>query len=335
MTVTMLGVSDSGKTTYIVGAYAELIHGVHGCYLHTPDSDVGMDLVQQLSNLREGNPPPPTPDRPVRYDFVLTTSGTAEQTAIDLTDFRGGAAFAVAGGTLSDTTRLHERLLDSDAIFVVLDSSHFREPVTEARLHAVRQATGADRFEDLIGKALAERERTGRPAPSIAVLLTKADLIDGRPGSTPRDQRQLEAEIRRVMPGVFRPRVPAMVFAVSVGGLAATANGQAPARTVDLRDVADPVIFAVGWFLAACQFAIEPYRDQARKAEREADAVLAELTAKPPIARWFRRSRIIRAQAAADERAAQATALDGRWSDLGTRSQQILSRFYLGTGGGQ
>jgi len=328
MTVTMLGASGSGKTTYIIGAYAELINGVQGCYLHTADPDVGMDLLSQLNDLRAGKELPTTPDTPVRYDFVLTTSSTTERTAIDVTDFRGGAAFDWARGKTNDTARLHQRLVETDAILVALDSEHFLDPVTGDRLHRVREATGADRFEDLITKALADRELAGRPAPSIAILLTKSDLIDGRPGSTPRDRDQLEREVRRLMPAAFRPRVHAMVFPVSVSGMAIAPEGELPETTVDLRDIADPVIFAAGWFLRARQNEIGLQRNSEIEASQDAETLLAELTRKHPIIRWFLRGKITEVAAAVEGYRSRIAQLTARWNELGAQSKQVLSRFY-------
>lgn len=332
MTATMLGMSKAGKTTYILGAYAQLINGVQGCYLHTADPDVGMDLLRQLNDLRAGKPPLPTPDQPVRYDFVLTRSGTAERTAMDLTDFRGGAAFDTTGGKQSDTARLHRRLLDTDAIFVVLDSDHFREPLTDIRLHEVREATGADRFEDMVSKALADRELAGRPAPPIAVVLTKSDLIDGRRDSTPRHKAAVMAEVKRLMPAVFRPGIHSMIFPVSVTGLITTPDGESSAMIVDLLDVADPVVFAVGWFLGACQAEVGLQRDDAVRAHQEAEAALAELMRKHPIIRWFLRTGIADARTLADMWLDRAAALNDRWNELGAQCLQILSTFYSGVG---
>lgn len=332
MTATMLGMSKAGKTTYLLGAYAELVSGVQGCYLHTADPDVGMDLLRQLNDLRAGKQTPPTPDEPVRYDFVLTRDGTAERTAMDMTDFRGGAAFDMANGKKSDTARLHRRLLDTDAIFIVLDSEHFREPLTGIRLHEAREATGADRFEDMVSKALADREEAGRPAPPIAVVLTKSDLIDGRPGSAPRDRGQVAAEVRWLMPAVFRPGVHTMIFPVSVTGLVTSSDGESSDMIVDLLDVADPVIFAVGWFLGACQAEVGLERDDVVRAHQEAEAALAALMRRHPIVRWFMRHAIDDAQTLADTWLAKGAALNERWNELGTQCLQILSRFYTGIG---
>ena len=331
MTITMLGVNGSGKSTYILGMYAQLVHGVHGCLLHMSDPDSAADIIRELYALRSGAAPAPTADRPTPHEFILTRRGSAEQTVIDLADFRGGAVFDVTHRSESDTAQLQRRLLNSDSIFVVLDSKHFREPVTPSRLQAVREATGADRFADLITRVLADRKRAGRPAPSIAILLTKADLIDGRPGSVERGWNELAGEIRQLLGAAFQPQLAVGIFPVSVGGFGALPDGQLLPGAVDSRGAADPVIFAVGWFLKACQFEVDRQREQTLAARQDAAHRLNELVSKTHIIRWFTRSRIIAAQAEINEANAQIAALDARWDDLGRHSQALLSRTGTGT----
>jgi hypothetical protein len=332
VTVTMLGVSQSGKSTYILGAYAELVNGVHGCFMHTRDEDAGAALVRELNALRAGAPPPPTPDKPVQYQFVLTRTGSTEHTLIDLMDFRGGAPFDVTHGKQSDTAQLHQRLVVSDSVFVVLDSSNFRDPVTPSRLYAVRETTGAERFSDMIGKALAERQQAGSLPPSIAVLLTKADLIDGRPGSPQRDWDELEGEVRGLLRAAFQPNLATRIFPVSVGGFGASLNGQPQSVTMDLQSVGDPVIFAVGWFLRACQAEVHRDRERVLVFREKTAHRLEELTRRARIIQWFKRSRIIATQADLNQASAGVTALDTRWNELGRQSQALLSSLDSGTG---
>jgi hypothetical protein len=328
MTITMLGVTQSGKSTYVLGAYEELVHGTHGCFLHTADQNAGAEMIRDLNALRSGDLPPPTPDKPIGHEFVLTRSGSTEQTAIDLTDFRGGAAFGVTRGKDGDIAQLHRRLVESDAIFIVLDSSHFTEPVTPGRLQAVREATGADRFADMMGKALSERQLSGRYPPAVAILLTKADLIDGRPGSVNRDWGELESEVRMLMgPVAFQPHLGVRIFPVSVGGFSTSPNGQSSAVMMDVRSAADPVIFAVGCFLRACLFKVQQEREQALAACKEASERLHDLTRGWPLIQWFLRSRIAVARAALHRANDHVAALDARLIELSRQAQALLGSF--------
>jgi hypothetical protein len=325
MTITMLGVSQSGKSTYILGAYAGLVRGADGCSLHTPDPDAGMGMIRELDALRSGALPQPTTDKPVLHEFILT-SGSTVLTAIDLTDYRGGAITDVTRGKEADTAQLHRRLLNSDSIFVVLDSTHFREPITPVRLQAVAEATAADRVADLLGKALAERQQTGRWLPSIAVLLTKADLIDERRGSASRGFAELHSEIRSLLPTVFRPGVVTQVFPVSVGEFGGPANGHAPSLGVDLRNVGAPIIFAVACFLNACQLQIQRQREQVVVSRQPVARVLNELTSRARIIQWFTRARITAAHTALAGMDAHLAMLDARWNEMHQHTRTLWEK---------
>jgi Double-GTPase 2 len=328
LAVTMLGVSGSGKSTYILGMYAALLHGVDGCHLYSADYDEGYKIYQQLSEARQGKILDPTTERPVAHEFVLAVDD-AESIAVDLTDFRGDAPFNLARDQQqSDTARLRERLAKSHAIFVTLDSEHFREPVSPSRLQAVRQATGADLFADLIGKTVAESgpRSGGRPRPSIAVLLTKVDLLEGPSAGPPRNPDQLWSEVRQVLGAAFQPHLDVRIFPVSVGSLNGAADGEEPTLTMELHDVAAPLIFAAGCFLRGRQLAVEQERDQAQANSDAARGRLLAMTDKGRFSRWRRRKRIAAAKAeraAAHERWA---GLERRSNELGWRAQRVLAK---------
>jgi hypothetical protein len=140
------------------------------------------------------------------------------------------------------------------------------------------------------------------------------------------------AEVKRLMPAAFRPGIHAMIFPVSVTGLVTSSDGESSDMVVDLLNVADPVIFAVGWFLGACQAEVGLERDDAVRARREAEAAVAEMMRKHPIVRWFLRHAIADARTLAATWLAKAAALNERWNELGTQCLQVLSRFYTGVG---
>jgi hypothetical protein len=325
MLITMLGQSGSGKTTYIVGMYAQLVHGFRGCFLHTPDQDAGVEMVDQLTKLRAGELPELTLEKPIPHDYVLRSA--EGQFALDLTDYRGGAPFGLArGNDTGDTAQLRRRLGDSHSIFVALDSTHFLKPLHPGRLQAVRQATGADLFADLISKAVADRQRQGCLPPSVAVLLTKADLLDGRPGSVGRDWDELEAEVRQVLGAAFQPDVDATIIPVSVGGFGAPLDGQSPAVTLNLNALADPLIFAAGGFLKVRQAAVQRQYQHALGISQAAGKDLAELYTGGPILRWIRRKKIAAAEEDVARTLATVNELGHRSHDLGLRADAMLSR---------
>jgi hypothetical protein len=331
MIVTMLGQFGCGKSTFIAGMYAQLVQGFRGCFLHTPDQDAGVEMVRQLTRLRAGDLPEPNSTKGIPHDYVLrSTEGTFP---LHLTDFRGGAPFELARDDgESDTALLRQRLAESHSIFVALDSAHFTEPVTPVRLHDVREETGADLFSDLISKTVYDRQQKGNPPPSVAVLLTKADQIDGRPGSAARDWAEVRAEIRDVLGGAFQPGVDTRIIPVSVFSYAEP-NGQPQMLTLDLHALADPVIFAAATFLRVRQSAVDQQFQRAVRTTEAAQRALRELTASSPLRQWFRRKKIAAAQAEVSRTSARENKLSDRSRELGKKADVMLTRLESGAGG--
>lgn len=332
MTITMLGVSKAGKSTYILGMYAELVQGVNGCFLHLPDPDAGARLFAQLERLRSGQLPEAT-EEPIPHEFSLTFSGSSEWATMDLADFRGGAPFEETHGKATDTAKLYQRLLTTDSIFVFLDAEHFREPVSPSRLQAVRQATGGDHFSNMISLALAERQRSGHFPPSVVVVLTKADLIDGRPGSVARKWPEVQGEIRQVVGAAFQPHLAAQIFATSVVSYEASANDRASVMSVQPCEPAYPVIFAVGCFLAERRVAVQQQRDQAQLAYQEVKQRRDKLAGLPRVIQWLLSTRTVRVTMQANELMANLDRLDEQLTELARRSQALLGMFDFVGGG--
>ena len=331
LVVTMLGQTGSGKSTFIAGMYAQLVQGFRGCFLHTPDHDAGVEMVKQLARLRAGDLPEPTTTKAIPHDYVLRSA--EGQFPLDLTDYRGGAPFDLTrGNSDSDTAMLRKRLAESHSIFVVLDSTHFAEPVTPARLHEVREATGTDLFSDLISKAVHDKQQQSQLPPSVAVLLTKADQIDGRPGSVARDWGEVEAELREVLGGAFQPGVDARIIPVTVFGYTGL-DGQPPVLALDLHALADPVIFAAGTFLRVRLAAVYRHYRQAQESTEAARRTLGELTDAGPIIRWFRRTKIAAAEAEVSRSSARADQLEDRCRELGKKADAMLARLDPRAGG--
>ncbi len=326
MTITMLGKSKSGKTTYILGMYAELVHGFRGCNLHTQDEDAGVEMVNQLTRLRGGDDTPATGDRGVPHNYVLNSP--EGQVPVDLEDFRGEAPFRLArGDDRLDTTKIRKRLAGSHAIFVALDSTYFVEPVTRGRVRAVQQETGADLFSDLINKTVADHQGRHRPPPSVAVLLTKADLLDGRPGSVARRWEDVEAEIREVLGGAaFDPNVSTRIMPVHVEGFGALLDGPLSNLSLRVCAPADPMIFAAATFFKVRQAAVQRQHQQALKNSAGASKNLDELTAAGSFVRWLRRNKIAAAQAELTRSLDRVNELDARWKDLAGKADVMMRR---------
>ena len=281
MRISLLGAESSGKSSYVLGMFAALVRGQeqHQYSLSTANHDVGFAMLEEMDELCAGKPPRGT-DEPKTHEFTLRgglpgngrTGGVqGGVVAIDLTDFRGGAIREKVVED-SDTARYYELLVESDSIFVVLDSSHFREPVTPSRMQAVAEATWAYRIGDRIGWAIGEREAHGLPAPSITVLLTKWDFLDDGEGVAVRGLGQVYADVKALLPRVFGVGLWQYVFTVSIGEFS-DADGNPRQAPINLSGVEKPLFFATGCYLANVSEWLQGQRgrleaDRAAAAER-------------------------------------------------------------------
>lgn len=318
MTISMLGASKSGKSSYILGMFAALVRGQprHQYSLSTENHGVGIAMLQELDDLQKGNPPRAT-DEPKMHKFTLLGGlpgdgrpGGAQMgiAALDLTDFRGGAMREVPVED-NDTARYYRQLLLSDSIFVVLDSSHFREPVTPCRAHAVAQATWANRIGDLVGWAIKERRQAGLTPPSIVVLLAKWDFLDDRKGTRARGLGEVYDDVHALLPKLFGTGIEQYVFGVSIGQFS-DEDGKPRQASIDLSGVEKPLFFASGCFLAQEAERLNNQRERIITDRSVIAAKLAALTKWPPLIQWFLRTSIDRRQAELAAKETEIATLD-------------------------
>jgi hypothetical protein len=325
MTISLLGASKSGKSCYILGMFAALVRGqaYHQYSLSTANHEDGIAMLQELEDLGAGKPPLGT-DEPKTHKFTLRGGlpgrGPAGgvQTgviAIDLTDFRGGAIREQPLDD-NDTEQYYAQLLRSDSIFVVLDSGHFRQPVTPAREHAVIRDTWANRIGDLIGWTLREREARGLPAPSIAVLLTKWDFLNDQRGTAARGLAEVYGDVRALLPRVFGVGLEQYVFGVSIGEFS-DPEGNPRQAHIGLSGVENPLFFATGCFLANQTQSLQGERGHLEADRAAAAARLAKLTRWPPIVQQYL------LQTPIEERRATLNAKDAALAAHDLRASQV------------
>jgi len=295
MRISLLGASKSGKSCYILGMFAALVRGqgYHQYSLSTVHHEDGIAMLQELEDLGAGKPPLGT-DEPRTHEFTLRGGlpgrgqAAGVQTgviAIDLTDFRGGAIREQPLDE-NDTKQNYDQLRQSDSIFVVLDSGHFRQPVTPARKNAVIQETWANRIGDLIGWTIREREARGLPAPSIAVLLTKWDFLNDQRGTAARGLADVYQDVRALLPVAFGIGLEQYVFGVSIGEFS-DPEGNPRQAHIGLSGVENPLFFAAGCFLTSQTQSLQGARGQLAAERTAIDARLAKLTRWPAIIQQY------------------------------------------------
>ncbi|GIJ70522.1 TRAFAC clade GTPase domain-containing protein [Virgisporangium ochraceum] len=264
VTVTMLGAPSCGKTTYMLATYATLSRGVSAFSLVEQDHDRDKDLGDAWDRLtREGVLPLPTDETPQHHLFAFNY-GATELMRLAWTDFRGGAMDArLSDAQAGDAAELVARLAGSDSIYLVLDSDHL-----VGRADGLTQLSMARRMTSLVRRAFQERLCRHLPLPSLAVLLTKADLLTMYGDDTPAADRldRAHGQVRDLLPVMTMPGVTAVVCPVMVGQFGEANATRVDPRTITPKDLHLPVLFTAEQWLR---------RDAARYAA-QAHALAAE-----------------------------------------------------------
>jgi hypothetical protein len=248
VTISVLGASRAGKSTYLLGLYATMTRGIDHCTLHELDNNADVTLTEAWHDLGRGQLPRPTEMAPVRHNFVFARE-TRAKAIIHWTDFRGGALqdFVGPDGAPDVSDLLHQVSL-SHGIFVMLDGEHFLKPITPARRELVAHEMLIHRISTVLTETFTRRTTLNQPLPSVAILVTKADLIDWHGAGTARTLAEVTNEIRYLLPVAFQPRVCTAVCPVSVGRLEPMTGGQIRPDGISPNSVHLPLLFSLARF---------------------------------------------------------------------------------------
>jgi hypothetical protein len=295
--LTMLGATNSGKTTFMLGMYNTLAEGIHGYFMFTQDPDQDLDLRDEWEALLgSGTLPAATTVQASRYYGFVFNHGFTPLVSIDWMDYRGGAVGDRKDA--ADVPVLQQRLADSDSIYLVLDGQKLAPWLDGAApLTAVKGALGVGRVSTLVQRAVTDRLDRGLPVPSFAVVITKADLLRG-PGRTLRAalDRVVDEALKDLAPIAFNPDITALVCPVKVGNFGARQNGSTPVNIADIDPVGlhRPTIFSLMHYLTEGMGAREA--EQARHAESRSAAEQQFLELNQGFMSFFRGNRIAAAQ---------------------------------------
>ncbi|WP_328708426.1 hypothetical protein OHB01_15095 [Microbispora hainanensis] len=249
ITVTMLGPSHSGKTTFMYGMYATLSAGIEGYFLNAKDPDKDLDLMDNWDLLcDEGQLPPPTADVPISYEFVFK-HGVRSLVDIDWMDFRGGATVERAGApeSLSDVVKLRERLKESDSIYLVLDGRYVGEWIKDgAPATVTRGPMKVSHLSNHISRTVEERINAGLPAPSLVVLITKIDVLAEITGMPKKDAifRAMD-NLQNLVPIAFSEGVTTLICPVQLGDFGIGDHRKVDPAKLDVRYMHKPIIFSL------------------------------------------------------------------------------------------
>jgi hypothetical protein len=252
ITITMLGATGSGKSTFMLGMYGMLAGGIHGYFAHAAH-DEHLHLIDQWDRLHdEGKLPPPTAERPRPYRFTFMR-GIQELLNIDWLDYRGGALSDTA--STADTAQLLARMVESDGVYLVLDGTKVAawvrglydaaavdRPAPE--MGRIRRSMRVEDMTRVLLDAIRQRDDMGKQPPSLVVVITKMDTLASISGLTYDETVELvRGYLKDLLPAAYIEGVTTLLQPVQLGAFGTTTAEVVDRDSVAPRDLQKPFIF--------------------------------------------------------------------------------------------
>jgi hypothetical protein len=278
LTLTMLGTTKSGKSTFLLGMYDTLSTGLHGYFTYTEDPDQGVDLRDAWDLLiDQGELPKPNDVDQSKYYRFRFCRGFKPLVTIDWMDYRGGA-LDDRSDSGADVSELRERLTRSDSIYLVMDGGSLAEWLDNPSARTVVQRKlKVQAMSSRVLEAVSARQEQELPAPSLAVVITKSDLLRG-PGRTVGEAlAQVVEGLPKLLPVVWSEGVTALVCPVKVGDFGSSSTGVVDVSTIDPVSLHRPMVFSLMHYLAEGLGAREARVAEAAASRSEVEEQLVEL----------------------------------------------------------
>lgn len=278
LTLTMLGATSSGKSTFLLGMYDILSTGLHGYFTFTEDPDQAVDLRDAWDLLiDEGELPPPNEvDKSKYYRFVFS-HGFNPLVTIDWMDYRGGA-LDDRTTSAADVAELRDRLNRSDSIYLVLDGGNIAKWLDDpAKLAFVQRKLQVRAMSDQVQRAMHYRRAQNLPFPSIVIIITKADLLRGQDRGVGEALSQVVDNLQNLLPVVWAQGITALVCPVKVGNFGESSTGIVDVSTIDPVGLHRPMIFSLMHYLTLGIGGRTVEMDQTKASLTEVEQELAAL----------------------------------------------------------
>jgi hypothetical protein len=260
--VTMVGNTGSGKTTYLIGMYAEMSNGVDNYFL-TSHQDTHVDLTDAWARLVEDGLLPTATDESKSFSFMFRY-GTAPLLSMEWIDYRGSD---VRGKSDNPTTAaLLERLGESDSLYFTFDGALLASVLAgeTGAERKFRETTGL--YNNMLVEVLDKRNAANLIPPSIVLLVTKSDLLIDQLSGDARERRcKIVDWISGRFGQAFAPDRDVAVCIVSLGELGDDPVERVEARLVDPIQVHKPMVFTLFSFYRRAAMLFEAHGQQMRE----------------------------------------------------------------------
>jgi len=170
--LTILGMSGSGKTCYLLGMFYKMAGGLKGYNLHT-DDDTHTELTHRYEVLNDESKgqnrfPKPT-DTPEKFIFNLQY-GYRDILSFEWADYPGGYLKDKNDGDVEGYTEVKNSVLNSSTLFICIDGSLLYGDDTEEKIERVR-----DNCSNTINHFFSEYLQENGNLPPTAFIVSKYD----------------------------------------------------------------------------------------------------------------------------------------------------------------
>ena len=190
---TMLGMTGSGKTCYLLGMYKKMLGGLKGFSL-TTDDDTDVDLRKRYSRMGDSSLGqdrfPAGTDQTDFYDFTLEHALSPIMT-FRWIDYPGGMLDEKTDGDIEQYNKLEEYIRKSSSLFICVDGALLQGDDNEEKTELVQE-----KCSSLINPFLSKYLKNNTFLPPTAILVTKSDLCMEHTDSD---------DLREIMEEAFSP----------------------------------------------------------------------------------------------------------------------------------
>lgn len=172
--ITILGMSGSGKTCYLLGLYYKMGAGLRG-YTITTDEDTDVQLRDRYARLCDINLDmekrfPAGTDNISKYEFDLQY-GYNTIMSFNWLDYPGGLLCRKNSGNLEEYENVKKAINNSSSLFICVDGSLLLGDDIDEKIDNVR-----DNCSNVINTFFTEYFKSNNELPPTAIIVTKYDV---------------------------------------------------------------------------------------------------------------------------------------------------------------